>query len=344
MAAKLLFLDGDMKGEFVDLKSEGTSLGRETDNDIILQEGEISRHHARILEKDGEWIFKDLGSSAGTTVNDLPVKEGEQVLIPGDVIIMGRHKFKFEPGVGDMTMIGGMQAPKIGLPEDDKAPEADEAKPEPAADEKPEVADDTPEVKEDTVTPSVGELGENEETIEFALKPEKTEDPAHEEDKSEEESAPEAEPSPEPAEEKEEADVASEPIAEEPAEEKVESPYAKNEPDKEVAALDDPVKEEETPLAEKEPAKQESKPSVSAVAASAAPKKGGGKVLFGCGGCGCFLTLLLIGFGIFCFLMRNDSHMDEFGPFAYIVTPIGFFFGIVSLVLLIIAFAKKKKS
>lgn len=248
MTAKLLFLDGDIKGESVMLNPEGTSFGRETDNDIILQEGEISRHHARILQKDGEWIFKDLGSSSGTTVNDLPVKEAEQVLAPGDIIIMGRHKFKFEPGIGDVTMIGGnLAAPKIETPAEKAAV--------------PEKAIETP--------------------IPLA---EKTE----------------AKPT------------------------KVEPP--------------DQVKKQ---VKKEAPVKKESKPA-SAPSMKPAPKKGGGKALFGCGGCGCLLTLLLLPAGIFMMVMAGDSHLSELGPFGFILTPIGVLIGIISLVLLIIGFVTRK--
>lgn len=264
MTAKLLFLDGDIKGDSFTLKPEGTSLGRETDNDIILQEGEISRHHARVLQKDGEWIFKDLGSSSGTTVNDLPVKEGEQVLNPGDIIIMGRHKFKFETGIGDVTMIGGLSAAKTETPKE-----------------------------------------ETEASLEDV--PEKA---------------------PEPVSEKLEEDGS------EPAE-KAESSAERTAPAK---------KQQPVPAKKEAPFKKESKPVSSQSAALPPKKNSGGKVLFGCGGCGCLLTLLLLPAGIFMMIMAGDSHLSELGPFGFILTPIGAFIGVISLVLLIIGMVKKKKS
>ena len=72
-------------------------------------------------------------------------------------------------------------------------------------------------------------------------------------------------------------------------------------------------------------------------------KDGEWKVLFGCGGCGCLLTLLLVPAGVVMMLMANDSHLSELGPFGFIVTPLGLFIGFVSLVLLIIAFVKNAK-
>ncbi|MBN1863822.1 MAG: FHA domain-containing protein [Victivallales bacterium] len=237
MSAKLMFLDKDKGEESYELNPDGTTLGRETDNDIILQEGEISRHHARIIQKDGKWIFKDLGSSSGTKVNDIPVKDSEQALNPGDVILIGRHRLKFETGICDVTIMGGLQAPQTEIPA--------EVKPAPS--------------------------------------------------------------SPAPA---------------------------------------TPAAAEARPEARKEsPAKQApptSKPKTSP-ASNAAKKKGGGKFLFGCGGCGCLLTLILLPAGIFMLVMGNDSHMSELGPFGMILTPIAGLVGLVALILIIIGFFSRKK-
>lgn len=65
-------------------------------------------------------------------------------------------------------------------------------------------------------------------------------------------------------------------------------------------------------------------------------KKGNGKVFYGCGGCGCLLVLILLPLGIFMIAMAGDSHMSELGPFGFILTPIAFLIGIISIILIVI--------
>lgn len=45
------------------------SIGRHLDNDIILDDQRVSRHHAEIVCLGGEFLLRDLGSANGTWVN-----------------------------------------------------------------------------------------------------------------------------------------------------------------------------------------------------------------------------------------------------------------------------------
>ena len=70
----------------------GLSIGRTPDNTISFpDDSNISRNHAEIRERDGEYILTDLGSSNGTLVNGLPLK-GAHKLKNGDFIILGNSK------------------------------------------------------------------------------------------------------------------------------------------------------------------------------------------------------------------------------------------------------------
>ena len=67
---------------------EALELGREPDNDAMLPDPKVSRHHARIRRDGNRYELADLGSSNGTFVN------GERVAAParledGDVIMIG---------------------------------------------------------------------------------------------------------------------------------------------------------------------------------------------------------------------------------------------------------------
>jgi hypothetical protein len=66
-----------------------TSVGRALDNAVCLDDdSNVSRYHAEIEARGGDFWVVDLGSSNGTTVNDEPV-EFERPLREGDLICVG---------------------------------------------------------------------------------------------------------------------------------------------------------------------------------------------------------------------------------------------------------------
>src|SRR5215213_5538740 len=68
---------------------DATSFGRTTENTVSFPDNSnISRHHAEIGFKDGQFVVTDLGSSNGTTVNGQKI-EGETALNDGDFITLG---------------------------------------------------------------------------------------------------------------------------------------------------------------------------------------------------------------------------------------------------------------
>ncbi len=68
----------------VNLLKPVVSLGRALDNDVILEDPRISRHHAQLRQRYGRYVLYDLGSSGGTLINGYPIEEC--VLHSGDVI------------------------------------------------------------------------------------------------------------------------------------------------------------------------------------------------------------------------------------------------------------------
>jgi FHA domain len=60
-------------------------LGRSRDCDVVLESSAVSRRHARLLFRDGQWVLCDLGSKNGTTVNGVGV--GRCRLRPGDRVM-----------------------------------------------------------------------------------------------------------------------------------------------------------------------------------------------------------------------------------------------------------------
>jgi hypothetical protein len=62
------------------------NLGRQRDNNIVLDDLKVSRHHAQIRLRFGQYTLFDLGSTGGTLVNGEVIKE--HVLQSGDVITL----------------------------------------------------------------------------------------------------------------------------------------------------------------------------------------------------------------------------------------------------------------
>jgi hypothetical protein len=62
-------------------------IGRNPTCDIVLPGPAVSRQHARLNFRDGNWILQDLDSTNGTVVNGALV--GRCKLQPGDRVIIG---------------------------------------------------------------------------------------------------------------------------------------------------------------------------------------------------------------------------------------------------------------
>jgi len=79
---------------FIALDSERVTVGRSPDNDLVLDDSAVSRHHA-ILERIGSgWFVRDLNSSNGTDINGQRLI-GERALHNGDELLLGRTRLVF---------------------------------------------------------------------------------------------------------------------------------------------------------------------------------------------------------------------------------------------------------
>jgi len=75
--------------------SQGAVLGRSRDCDIVLDDANVSRHHAELRPSGGSWVVRDLGSTNGVKVNGRRV-DGAQSLHAGDAIELGSSRVVFE--------------------------------------------------------------------------------------------------------------------------------------------------------------------------------------------------------------------------------------------------------
>jgi len=106
MAKLILTHDGVNLRDYL-LNKDRLTLGRKPDNDIQLDDGAISSHHAIIdrvesayLDDHFDFYIEDLNSTNGTTVNKVGIER--HLLKQGDVIQVGKHKLIFDTGQGDM--------------------------------------------------------------------------------------------------------------------------------------------------------------------------------------------------------------------------------------------------
>ena len=83
------------EGRRIELGAEPVVIGRNPDCDLVLNDAEVSRHHAEIRREEGAFLVVDLGSLNGTKVNGAGVA-GPTQLEDGDQITIGGHALRFE--------------------------------------------------------------------------------------------------------------------------------------------------------------------------------------------------------------------------------------------------------
>jgi pSer/pThr/pTyr-binding forkhead associated (FHA) protein len=71
-----------------------TTLGRATENDIVIADASVSRRHANIIPQNGGFALRDLASQNGTFLRGRRL-EGTQQLADGDELRMGDAPFVF---------------------------------------------------------------------------------------------------------------------------------------------------------------------------------------------------------------------------------------------------------
>ncbi|HTX08020.1 MAG TPA: DUF3662 and FHA domain-containing protein [Solirubrobacteraceae bacterium] len=86
----LLVIDGRR----VVIGSEGATIGRGRQADVVLNDPNVSRKHAEIRPRGGSWVLKDLESTNGSQLNGRRI-DGPEVLRAGDEIELGASVMTF---------------------------------------------------------------------------------------------------------------------------------------------------------------------------------------------------------------------------------------------------------
>lgn len=114
---------GEDPGRTIELAASAT-LGRQSGNEVVLKDTQLSRQHAIIKRTADGFRIADLGSKNGTIVNGSPIAS-PRLLKPGDRIQIGRFVFRFElsaatvqvsaaPAAADEALVTIVDAPAQG--------------------------------------------------------------------------------------------------------------------------------------------------------------------------------------------------------------------------------------
>lgn len=90
---QLVAIAGPYNGVLFMLEKEEVGVGRDPANQICLSDPLVSRRHCLLRQSASSYLLRDLDSSNGTAINDVPVRE--RLLAHGDRIKIGETHFLF---------------------------------------------------------------------------------------------------------------------------------------------------------------------------------------------------------------------------------------------------------
>ncbi len=106
---QLVMERGPQPGQVFELPRSTISIGRDPGNQVVIQDSQVSRQHARITPQGGLMVVEDLGSTNGTRVNGLRIT-GPHTLAHRDEIGLGDNVtliFYGQPSdSGGQTVVG----------------------------------------------------------------------------------------------------------------------------------------------------------------------------------------------------------------------------------------------
>jgi len=115
---KLVINSGPDQGTEIPLEKTEVTIGRDVKNDIVINDAEVSRYHARLLLKTNTYVIEDTGSTNGTFINNQRLT-GPIPLKPGELIFLGENvclAFQSRYNEATVAISGKKDATKPAIP------------------------------------------------------------------------------------------------------------------------------------------------------------------------------------------------------------------------------------
>jgi adenylate cyclase len=110
---KLVFKDGEKVTSFP-FQSGEVRIGRASDNNLIINDFGVSRHHAKVVVDNGQCFIVDLESRNGTRVNNVLVTR--RPLDDGDEISLGKFTIRFSKTTDEQVQIDESKDDNLSSP------------------------------------------------------------------------------------------------------------------------------------------------------------------------------------------------------------------------------------
>ena len=128
---RLVMQRGPTPGKSFEMVKDVVTIGRDVSSDIVINDAEMSRHHARLTRQGDTYTVEDLGSTNGTFVNSVRVVGG-QALASKDIVGMGETvTLVYEAVVSESAAT--VMAPAVGKVTEDTWKTQFDASPAPQA-------------------------------------------------------------------------------------------------------------------------------------------------------------------------------------------------------------------
>lgn len=96
-ATSLVVTAGPLRGTSLTLGSTPILIGRAPECTLVLDDDYASNRHARVFQREDEWMVEDLGSTNGTLVSGRRI-EGAVPFRPGAQVRIGRTEIELRRG------------------------------------------------------------------------------------------------------------------------------------------------------------------------------------------------------------------------------------------------------
>ncbi len=98
---RLIVLSEQFRGKTIELVDDVYTCGRAEANQIFLKDPTVSSKHCEFVKKGGTYVLRDLNSTNGTRVNNIPVTEQE--LQNSDIVQVGGIEILYDCEDKSMT-------------------------------------------------------------------------------------------------------------------------------------------------------------------------------------------------------------------------------------------------